>query len=292
MNPLSQSWHIHIDVTQYCPDDCIYCSRYMRHQRPDHKYHMSLEMFEKALWSLREFPNRIGLMGGEPTIHPQFEQICEILQGEPVLPEHGQYKGYLRYSLFTEGGARYRKFKESGLLDRTFQYIAVFEHTAEQKAVCKHQPTTLAIGDMVKDKELKDRLIDDCWAQKTWCPNITPKGAFFCELASGIDRIIDGPGGWPIEKFWWDKTPEQYQDQVDRYCDLCGFPVPVVRETMAAKKERVSSGLLKIMRERNLPRLGENDIIEITEPFTNEEISEAAKTWNPGKFRDDLVGCG
>ena len=290
MNPLEQSWHIHIDITQYCPDDCLYCSRYMRHQRKDHKYNMSLDMFEKALWSLREFPNRIGLMGGEPTIHPQFEQICEILQREPILPEHGKYKGYLRYSLFTEGGPKFEKFKASGLIDRTFQYIAVFEHTPEQKAVCRHQPTTLAIGDMVKDKDLKDRLIDDCWAQKTWCPNITPKGAFFCELASGIDRIIDGPGGWPVEKYWWKKTPEQYQDQVDRYCDLCGFPLPVIRETLDAKKERVSSGLLKIMRGCNLPRLGPDDIVEITEPFTIEEINEAAKDWKPGQFRQD-AGC-
>ena len=154
-----------------------------------------------------------------------------------------------------------------------------------------HQPTTLAIGDMVKDQELKDRLIDDCWAQKTWCPNITPKGAFFCELASGIDRIIDGPGGWPLEKYWWKKTPEEYQDQIDRYCDLCGFPLPVVRETLDAQKERVSSGLLKIMRECNLPRLGPDDIVEITEPFTKEEINEVAKDWKPGQFRQDTAGC-
>ncbi len=286
MNPLWESWHIHIDVTQYCHDTCLYCSRYVRHQRPDHKYNMSLNLFEKALWSLREFPNRIGLMGGEPTMHPKFDQLCEIIQKEPVLAEHGKYKGYLRYSLFTAGGRGFEKHKE--IIDRTFQHIEVFKHTPEQKSVCKHQPTTMAMDDMVKDEELKARLIDDCWAQKTWCPNITPKGAFFCELAAGIDRMLDGPGGWPIEKYWWKKTPAQYRDQVDRYCGSCGIPLPVEREVVSSEKERVSSGLLQKMRACNLPRLTPKDIVEVKEPFTNEEINEAAKTWTPGEFRQDL----
>jgi hypothetical protein len=66
-----------------------------------------------------------------------------------------------------------------------------------------HQPLTLSIGEVVKSKETQEQLIDSCWAQKTWCPTVTTKGAFFCELAAGFDRMLDGPGGWPVEKGWW-----------------------------------------------------------------------------------------
>lgn len=292
MNPLNESWHIHVDITQYCFDNCLYCSRYNRHQRQDHKYHMPLAMFEDALHSLRFFPNRIGLMGGEPTLHPQFDKICEILQKEPYRPEHGKYNGYRRYSLFTAGGKKYEQYKASGLLGRTFEYVAINEHKSTQKAVCRHQPTTIAIGEAVANKNLRDRLIDDCWAQKTWCPNITPKGAFFCELASAIDRVIDGPGGWKLTDDWWNKTPDQYKDQVDRYCHLCGFPVPIERELMNSPKERFSPKLLQLFRDHNLPKCEDDDVDIVRVPFTEKEINETAKTWRPGEFRQDLgEGC-
>ena len=39
---------------------------------------MDLETVERAIDSLEGFPGRVGLMGGEPFMHPQIKEIIEI----------------------------------------------------------------------------------------------------------------------------------------------------------------------------------------------------------------------
>ena len=55
-------------------------------------------------------------------------------------------------------------------------------------------------------------LRDKCWVQNEWSASITPKGAFFCEIAAALDMLFDGPGGWKIEPGWWRRTPEEFGD--------------------------------------------------------------------------------
>ena len=51
------------------------------------------------------------------------------------------------------------------------------------------------------------KLRDKCWIQNLWSASITPKGAFFCEVAAAMDMTLNGPGGWPIEPGWWKRKP-------------------------------------------------------------------------------------
>ena len=70
-------------------------------------------------------------------------------------------------------------------------------------------------------------LIDSCWIQERWSTSITPKGGFFCEVAAAQDMLFDGPGGYPLEKNWWKKTPDEFKDQMKRYCANCSAAVPM-----------------------------------------------------------------
>lgn len=288
MNEMINKWHGHIDITTICEGSCLYCSRFMRHTKKEDREHMPLDFFKKALDSYDEWPNRVGLMGGEPTLHPQFPEICEYMRGK----KHPKFADDIRkrYSLFTSGGPMYEKYRD--MIAGTFHYCEVFEHTDEQKQICKHQPLTLAIDDMVKDAQLKDRLINNCWIDHTWCVTITTRGAYFCEVAAAIDRVIGGPGGWPIEPGWWKRKLDdpEYLDQVNRLCGLCGAPVPVIRETLASKKERISRSLYERMKASGASRLSENDCIVVDEPFSTETILEVEKRWAPGDFRQDKYG--
>lgn len=278
MKPIQEAWFCQIDVTNVCNKNCLYCSRYNRHIRTDQRFFMDLDFFEKALDSLVGWPTRIGIIGGEPTLHPQFKEMCLILQKKYPKEKLG---------LWTTGGIKYEEYKE--LITQTFGFLAYNEHNDYQQSTCRHQPITLAIKDVVKDKKYREQLINDCWVQKTWCPTISPKGAFFCEVAYAIDSILDGPGGYPVEKDWWKKEPKDFQDQVERYCKYCGMAIPIKREYIRNKKEKFSLSNLKLFKKHKLLGLSENDIEIYDKKLTIKEMEKTKVTWDPGNYRGDIV---
>lgn len=276
MKPIWEMYMCPIDITNVCGHGCLYCSRYDRHIRKDQRFFMDLPTIEKALDSLAEWPNLIALLGGEPTYHPEFEAICKMLQ---------RRNGRGKYELFTMGGKRYEQYKK--LIDETFFFVAYNPHTPAQQAVCKHQPLTIAAQDVVMDEAYRRKLIDGCWVQRIWCPSIGPKGAFFCEIAYALDSILDGPGGYPIEPDWWKKAPADFQDQIDRYCGLCGMPIPMEQELLETKLEKFSPGLLELFRKHNLLRLSGDDIVIFNKPLTVEDMEKARLNWAPWNYRQD-----
>ena len=42
---------------------------------------MDFDTFKRAVDSLQDFPNMVGMIGGEPTLHPEFEKFAEYLRG-------------------------------------------------------------------------------------------------------------------------------------------------------------------------------------------------------------------
>lgn len=276
MKPIWESYLCQIDITNVCPLDCVYCDRYIRHTRKDQGYFMTLDEVESAIDSLNGWTGHIGIMGGEPTVHPYFEKICYLLQ-----------RKYSRrkYQLFTMGGHKCEEY--SKLIKETFYHVCLNPHDAYQQSICLHQPITVAIQDAVEDDNYRKDLIDNCWVQRTWCPTIGPKGAFFCEIAFALDIILDGPGGYPVELGWWKKSPKQFQDQVERYCKYCGMPIPMERELLKTEREKISAGNLKLFKEHNLPRLSDKDIILFDHKLTVEEMERAKVNWDPGNYRQD-----
>jgi len=277
MKPIGEAWFCQIDITNNCGRrGCLYCSRYERHIRKDQRFIMDLVTIEKNLNSLCEWPSLIGIIGGEPTFHPEFEVICRMFQ---------RYHDKSKYGLFTMGGKRYEKYRS--LINETFGIVALNEHNPTQQETCRHQPLTIAIQDVVEDEEYRRKLIDECWVQRTWCPIIGPKGGFFCEIAYAIDLILDGPGGYPAEPGWWKKTPAEFQDQVERYCGHCGMAIPLEREYLKTQHEKFSPGNLALFKAHNLSRLSENDVVLFDRKLTVEEMEKTKLTWDPGNFRQD-----
>lgn len=289
MKPIYEAWFCQIELTNLCAKECRYCTRFVRHLRKDQLFSMSLENLAAALDSLDGWPNRIGIIGGEPTLHPQFQDACMLLQ-----------RRYPRdkYGLWTSGGPRFERFRD--LIDNTFGFISYNEHTIEQQQKCKHQPNTISVGDVVADAVLRKELIDNCRVQEKWCPSISPKGAFFCEIACSLDVVLDGPGGWPIEWGWWDKTPDQFQDQVDCYCHDCGMCVPLEREYAinfadpwsAQQREKVSAGLLAKFRARGLRKFDRCDIEVFGHSLTSDSIEAIRPGWCPENYREDIYQKG
>ncbi len=265
---IKDAWLIQIEVTNACFLECTNCTRFVGHHKKP--YFMDLPTIERAINSLIDFPGGIGIMGGEPTMHPQFDKICKLMQKKVPLE---------RRFLWTAG---YRWKEYRGIIRKTFAENVYYNDHKEE--VQKHQPILLAIRDVLSDKKYMDELINNCWVQKMWSPSINPKGGFFCEVAAAMDILFDGPGGYPIEKKWWDRGPDEFRDQVKRYCYNCGAALPYPPVLNKENKDYVSISNYQRLQALRTPRFLRGHLKLVEEKYSTEQIKEFAKNWKPWEY--------
>ncbi|MEI8012529.1 MAG: glycosyltransferase [Candidatus Omnitrophota bacterium] len=245
---------IQIDITNACPHQCANCTRFVgHHQKP---FFMPVDSFKQAVDSLKGYSGMVGVMGGEPTLHPQFAEIVDYLvKTRPDLappPErYDPIKNFVNYrnlhlsslrprnGLWTSLGKFYYKHYE--LIQDSFSYQCVNDHTH----VGEHLALLVTRKELGFSDEEWLKLRDNCWVQKEWSSSITPKGAFFCEVAGALDMLFNGPGGWPIEDGWWKREPKDFGEQL-KWCEMCSACLPVPRAVAASGKDIVSP----LMREK------------------------------------------
>ena len=278
MRPISENTIIQIEiVVGACHLACANCTRFIGHHRKPQ--FMDLDMVRKAIRSLEGFPGRVGCMGGEPTLHPQFREVLAIYREE--LPKDKRE--------FWTSGWKWAEYKDD-ILDTFHEHrIAYNDHS---QTTGRHAPLLVAIEEVVEDPELRRILINNCPFQARWSASITPKGAFFCEIAAAQDWLLDGPGGYPIEPGWWRKTPEEFQDQVETYCGKCSGALPL--ESRSDNRggrdglsiDVVSPGNLERLKEVKSPRIAKGGYEIFDEKWDRAEIERRLKGWNPRSFRD------
>jgi len=234
---------------------------------------MGLDYFEKALVSYQGIKSPIGIIGGEPLLHFKFKEICDIML---------KYYPREKYVLFTSIDPDKSKYKE--IIEKTFGIVAYHPHTPEQEITHLHQPLTIAIKDVIKNEKLKKDLINDCWVSRRWCGTITNKGGYFCEVGAAIAQIID-VSGWDIEPRWWEKEPSEFGSQLN-LCEYCGMCIPMERQLMSDKKQKISLSVLQALKEKGLHT---GDFELHVREITLDDIKKAVKTWTPGKYKDEQM---
>jgi len=271
MRPLREMRLIQIEITNACHVKCANCTRLVGHHRKP--FFMDLDTVVKGLESLEGFPGRIGLMGGEPTLHPDFAEICRIYQR--MIPDKR------RRGLWTSG---FKWDEYRTLIEETFDkdIIAYNDHTSSDGV---HQPLLVAADDIVDDKEFMWDLIDNCWVQMRWSASITPKGCFFCEVAAAMDHVFDGPGGWPIEKGWWRKNPVDFEEQVKRYCPGCSGAVPLKKESDKAEYDLVSQSNMDKLKVLKSPKVIKGECRLYDKKHTTGELKSSIEGWKPQDYR-------
>jgi hypothetical protein len=210
-------------------------------------------------------------MGGEPLLHPELDKLCRIIRRWPKRP-----------IVFTSIDPAKSKWHDD--LVRSKARIEYHAHDKEQESSFWHQPLTIAIKDAIPDPELRAAMIDDCWLQRYWCPTVSRNGAFFCEVAAAIAQLM-GVKGWPLYKedgsAWWNRTPDEFGYQKE-LCQYCGMAIPMHRQRMSNRVQRISPSFLALLKENNLPT-GEYELFD--EVVTVSEIKEALPDWTPGIYR-------
>ncbi len=288
---------IQIDITNACIHRCSNCTRFCGHHKKP--FFMNWETFKKAADSFEGYRGTVGIMGGEPTLHPEFERFVRYIKEHPYYPkqenllvrpvkrfmdmiakmeqrdtfinrEHGIHRRcVLGYGLWSALSAKYREYYE--LIQDTFNFQALNDHTN----IMYHSPILIRRKDLHISDEEWYPLRDNCWAQGEWSATITPKGAFFCEIAGALDMLFDGPGGWPIEPGWWKRTPDQFGDQL-RWCELCGIAIHTFTRDANEEMDDMSPWYLEQLKRLDSPKVkaGLANVLQINEKG---EIAEESK---------------
>ena len=225
---------IQIEITNVCKHNCANCTRFVHHVKQP--YFMDLDYFKKAVDSMVGFPKMTGIMGGEPLLHPRFEEMCDYLHSKIPPRQTGLW------TCLPPGKEHLRE-----AICKTFGNIFINDHSRDD---IYHHPFLVSASEVQGiDEWVKWTMIDGCFFQYSWSASINPHGAFFCEIAAALSMLLDEGEGWPVEPGWWTKTPKDYTAQIERYCMLCGGAMPLQKRVSTSGKDEISPMMFNRVKE-------------------------------------------
>lgn len=198
---------IEIDITYACNLHCLNCNRSVT-QAPD-KQHMPLSMVKSFVddsIARSKRWRRIRVLGGEPTLHPEFMAIIEELR------RYRQWHSGCLIEVVTNGYGKAVTAK----IDALPQDIWVENSRKTSVIQPTFGPFNMAPSDDPKyahaDYSNGCAIMDECGM------GLTPSGYYPCAVAGGIDRITnDGLGQSTL--------PDDSDDMLEaarKLCRLCG----------------------------------------------------------------------
>ena len=235
-----------IFITRSCDKACFHCTQ--NSQLSGKANRITLEQFERALQSLRGYFGVYGIFGGNPALHPEFPELCRLLQ---------QYVPFEQRGLWCN-----KPFKHAAIMAETFnpavsnlnvhQDAEAWQQFADGWPSCipylkglesdsRHGPPLVAMQDVLPDESERWRLISNCDVNQKWSAMICPvRGelrAFVCELM-GAQAMLhqDNPNwmgtgkpmpdvGLPVTDGWWKKPIMEFKQQIKLHCHACGIPL-------------------------------------------------------------------
>ena len=227
---------IQIIVTSYCDLACSNCTQLIGNQGT--RYHMSPDNFRRAVVSLLDYPGIVGVFGGNPCLHPQFNQISAIMR--ELLPKE-------RRGLWTNWLAG----QDGEMIRDTYGYLNLVVHGnteagQEMRAaglslvhgegkMAWHSPILIALLDIIPDRAERLKLIETCDINLRWSgaidqgplpgiPGDNLRG-WYCEVASSMARAYKLAGGIPLIPGWWAQDMRFWKSDVDFHCHRCGVPL-------------------------------------------------------------------
>lgn len=225
---------IQLDITNHCVLRCANCTRYCA--LVNDPYYMPLEDVKRAIDSTLDYPSFTGIMGGEPLLHPDFDEICAYARSKRDPKQLGLWttlpKGYEHHA---------RRICE------TFYHIYVNDHTRPD---IYHWPSLVGVQEVEPDPKKMWNMINDCWVQHSWCACINPRGAWFCEMAANMAMLYGEGDGWPVEPGWWWRTPKDYIEQMEKWCPRCGMCAPLALRASIERVDDISPLNYEALKDR------------------------------------------
>lgn len=260
---------IQIVITTACNLNCSNCTQLLPFRR-DYK-HMSLECFREAVRSLTEWPGVVGIFGGNPCVHPQFEDICAILCEE--IPEQ-KHRGLWSNDLLKHGELCRRVFYPAGRFNLNAHGVAKafvqFEEFLPGRVIPgsdRRQAEHAAILGDYRDLGVSESewvaARERCDINQKWSGAVVERDgkpyAYFCEVAAALDGARGVNRGIPAVPGWWRKKMDAFDNQVQS-CNGCAVPLRIAGHQDNAEVYDVSMSWahLPARRQVEISALAEN----------------------------------
>lgn len=198
---------IEIDITYLCNLQCNNCNRSSA-QAPE-AVHISLDAirdFVDQSINKGHYWNRIRLLGGEPTLHPDFFAI---------LAEMERYMAF-NASVLVEVVTNGYGSKVKGILSKIPATISIENSSKTVNIQPTFGPFNLAPQDSLRYKFADYR--NGCNIPANCGIGLTPQGYYPCAIAGGIDRVLGEKRGRQTIP----NPNDDMRDLMDVTCRLCG----------------------------------------------------------------------
>jgi organic radical activating enzyme len=250
-----------VDITNRCNLGCSNCTRLLENQ--EGYWDMSLDNFRLAVRSLIDFPGIIAVIGGNPCMHRQFEDICKILVEEiPQKEKRGLWSNnvfkYVDLVVEVFGGFN---LNPHGDKNGEMSLQEVYRRTGGignlYTGNSMHAPLLVAIKDLYGEEEMWSK-ISNCDINKYWSASIVQNNgrlrAYFCEVAASFDLARKTDYGLEVKPGWWRQNISSYTEQIKHFCPGCGAAarIEAIRDKEETDIYSLSNiDLVNISRKRN-----------------------------------------
>lgn len=246
---------LQVKVTNACDLDCKNCSVAVGIAKKLKKlFWMTPEQYRDALRSLKGYTGVIGMFGGNPAIHPKFEEMCQVLREEVpdkaqrgIWCNHPRGKGAIMRETFNPDvsnlnvhgvKAAWDEFKRDWPESKPL--AAGLHEDGRPGDPSRHGPIFGSMHDLGLSDEQMWEKVSGCYVNQTWSAEITVVDGkllgYFCEVAATMAELTgDTTHGARIEWFlqqapagqepWWQLPMRFYARQVEAYCTKCLIPM-------------------------------------------------------------------
>lgn len=228
---------IQIWTTRSCDKSCFGCTQGSNLRGPYQS--ITVEQFEQACISLKDYFGIVGVFGGNPAIHPHFESLCAILREHIPYERRGLWcnnplgKGKIMAETFNPAVSNLNVHLDKDAYDefrRDWPNSRPFGLDRDSR----HSPVYVAMRDVIPDEGERWNLISECDINQHWSAMICVVNGnlrgFFCEIAGSMAMLHQNDPTWPdlgveITPDWWRKPMSEFADQARFYCHRCGVPM-------------------------------------------------------------------
>ncbi|MCX8130518.1 MAG: radical SAM protein [Clostridia bacterium] len=258
---------LEIDITLLCNLNCINCDRIISVVPSNSSQNMSVDQIKKfieqSVSNNYEWEG-ITVLGGEPTIHPDFKEIISLLADYKSLHNHS-----MRLAIVTNGyGDNNRKVLE--WLEYKHPYVII----DNGKKTSKYQPHFINVCNAPVDilEDGKSQKYRGCWLTETVGIALTYSGFYPCSVGSSIDRVFKYDIGIKDIK---DLGILKLQEMYDVLCSKCGHYC-IKQSSKSGSKMTVSTTHEQISQEfeYRINNFKNEDIDDSTSPVWKEAIKK------------------